>query len=147
MEIKIEENGILIDKTYLDWREFKFICGALNSVLSSKKVYIFQNDNFTILKNDKYEVQMIISPYDKVQWEKAAILLKHIIKFPFIPIISPSLVVEVKSIEKNKDLYFWTCRGCSFKATPKHFGQDFLCPNCHEKGAVFGLLWKNNNEN
>jgi hypothetical protein len=139
MIIKIKRGGIFIGRKFFSWDEFRFVCGALLSVLTSSEKEIYTGSGIAILKNERYEVHVSIpSSYDEVEWEQASVILKHILKFPKfeVPSISPHLVIEVKRICDGKDIYFWSCSICNRKATPKYFsksGPRFICLECSEK--------------
>ncbi|MFZ8849569.1 MAG: hypothetical protein ACO2OV_04965 [Thermoproteota archaeon] len=138
MHITVKRGGIFIDRTFFKWDELKFVCGAFLSILYSKSdLIVYVGDGIIKLKNEKYEITIYeFENYEELQWKKAIKVLKYILpartRIDEIP-IPINKTVEVKRAFDGKNIYFWNCKGCNRRATPKHFGSEFICWECYEK--------------
>ena len=134
MKLEIKKGEIIVGRLYLKISEFKFICGALNSVINCKKKEILLLPGALILKNTKYEVRLAQFYEEEMNnWREKLHILEPIIPFRCsLPIFPISKVIEIRS--KGKEFVKWEC-DCGCKAERSNFifdesSQKYLCPLC-----------------
>jgi len=139
MTIVIKKGEIMVEWLYLKVSEFKFLCGALNSVINCKEKEIILFDFSMILKNYKYEVHLeAFSEYELNVWKEKLHLIELALPFKCsLPLIPINKIIEVKS--QNKKFSKQKC-DCGHEADKSHFtfdysSQKYLCPLCQRQKA------------
>jgi len=136
MNFKITKDGIIVELLYCSKSEFKFICGALSSVITCKEKKITLLTNSIIVKNDKYEVRLEqFTEYQLNLWREKLHIIQLLLPFKCsLPLFPIHKVLEVKS--KDQRFVKWEC-SCGCEANRNSFifdttSQKYLCPLCQK---------------
>jgi hypothetical protein len=131
MKIEVKKDKVIIEWLHLTKQEFRFICGALTSVITCKQKELVLFESSILIKNDRYEVRLeYFTEYEMNKWREKLHLLELILPFRcYIPPIPPNRVFEV--ISEKKSFLKWKCScGCEWDRT--YFDLDRKCLLCQE---------------
>ena len=130
MKLEIKKDEIIVEWLYLKRSEFKFICGALNSVITCKEKQITLLSGLLILKNAKYEVHLEqFCEYEMNKWKEKLHILEPILPFKCsLPIFPINKVKEIRS--EAQTFVKWKCN-CGCEAERSHFVLG-KCPLCQK---------------
>jgi hypothetical protein len=132
MKIVIKKDKIIVGRLFLSKDEFKFICGALNSVIKCKEKEITLLEGSFIIKIDRYEVHIdYFSEYEFMyRWKEYLHILETILPFKCsLPLFPINRIIEVKG--QTKTFLKHRC-DCGYEAERFHFEAE-KCPLCKER--------------